>query len=313
MFSRVPLTHTFNSHNIRYFSLSARCHARKVCVLKERAALRVKGPESMDFLQGLMTNDMNHLDNQGSIYSMFLNTQGRIMFDTFIVKKTESDFLIDCDQELAGKLVKHLKMYKVRRKIDIQIQDSDKVFAIFDDQEEPSDEEQATPNALYYKDIRCSRLGLRCIANSMDTNCETTEYLKLRYSLGIPEGGKEIPLGKCTPLEYNVEYMHGVSFHKGCYIGQELTARTHHTGVIRKRIMPVLLSKPLSEMNPDVLNEKGKKVGTIRGSYDNVAIGLMRLQETLNSANLIVCDEPVKIELPNWWPKSAPKNPQNRS
>ena len=310
MFSRVPLFNPFSAQNIRLISLSATCHARKVCVLKDRAAVRVKGPDSMDFLQGLMTNDMNHLENQGSIYNMFLNTQGRIMFDTFIVKKSESDFLIDCDHELAGKLVKHLKMYKVRRKIDIQFQDSDKVFAIFDDQD-PFDEEQEMPD-VYYKDVRCTRLGFRSIGNSMDTNCDTEEYLKLRYSLGIPEGGKEIPLGKCTPLEYNVEYMHGVSFHKGCYLGQELTARTHHTGVIRKRVMPVFLSKPLSEINPDVLNEKGKKVGTIRGSYDKVAIGLLRLQETLNSEKLSVCDEPVEIEIPNWWPKSAPKVPQNR-
>ena len=65
----------------------------------------------------------------------------------------------------------------------------------------------------------------------------------MRYKLGVCEGSEEIPTAKATPLEFNLEYMHGVSFHKGCYLGQELTARTHHTGVIRKRIMPVKLSR----------------------------------------------------------------------
>ena len=67
-----------------------------------------------------------------------------------------------------------------------------------------------------------------------------------RYRLGICEGSQEIPFAKVTPLEHNVEFMHGVSFHKGCYLGQELTARTHHTGVIRKRIMPLEFSQEFS-------------------------------------------------------------------
>ena len=76
-----------------------------------------------------------------------------------------------------------------------------------------------------------------------------SEYKLLRYRLGVCEGSQEIPFDKVTPLEHNVEYMHGVSFHKGCYLGQELTARTHHTGVIRKRIMPLEFSQEFLNLN----------------------------------------------------------------
>ena len=141
--------------------------------------------------------------------------------------------------------------------------------------------------------------------------CELEDYQVLRYQQGIPEGSLEIPLGKCTPLEYNIEYMHGVSFHKGCYIGQELTARTHHTGVIRKRIMPLTLSSSV-QIGAEVVNEKGKKVGVVKGQRMNNAIGLMRLQDIMNKENLSIGGETVEVHIPEWWPKSAPKSPQNR-
>jgi folate-binding protein YgfZ len=72
-------------------------------------------------------------------------------------------------------------------------------------------------------------------------SCHPATFTSLRYRLGVAEGAAEVPTGKALPLEYNLDYLHGVNFHKGCYIGQELTARTHHTGVIRKRILPLTI------------------------------------------------------------------------
>merc|ERR1712198_771277 len=94
----------------------------------------------------------------------------------------------------------------------------------------------------------------------------TGDYKELRFRLGVGECPSELQSGKALPLESNVDYLHGVSFHKGCYIGQELTARTHHTGVIRKRIMPLILSTPISsESGPFpgnlILNTAGKDAG----------------------------------------------------
>ena len=300
-------------------NLSSTCHGRKICELKTRAVVRVQGSESKDFLQGLMTNDMEHLEYQPSLYSMFLNTQGRIMFDTFVVKRSATEYLIDCDHHLAENLVKHLKMFKVRRKIDITLQEDEKVWAIVGD--DPVNENDLLKSSLCYYDNRCKALGLRAIGEYLEMkdyeNCNTDDYQVLRYRQGIPEGSLEIPPGKCTPLEYNIEYMHGVSFHKGCYIGQELTARTHHTGVIRKRIMPLTLSSKtllVMEQNKgaEVLNEKGKKVGVVRGQCKNTAIGLVRLDEVMNDAKLNINGELAKINIPEWWPKAAPKSPKNR-
>ncbi len=295
-----------------------------LCHLSQRCVVRVQGTESSEFLQGLMTNDMTHLDESEdspgnkSIFAMFLNTQGRVMFDSFIIKADPETYLIDCDKDLSNKLVKHLKMYKVRRKLNIAKDENLQVFAdLTQDSESPS----ASEGCFSYNDTRVKELGLRIIqsaGNSKETSQEI-EHKKLRYKLGVCEGGQEIPFGKVTPLEYNLVYNHGVSFHKGCYLGQELTARTHHTGVIRKRIMPLEFSQNLTEnseyLGSKILNENGKNVGLVRGIASELGLGLCRIEECLKAEKLQLEANPevqIKVKVPDWWPPTAPKTPQNR-
>ena len=123
----------------------------KTCHLVNRSVVRIQGKESADFLQGLMTNDINHLTENHenpAIFAMFLNTQGRVMFDTFITKpniENDEEFYIDCDKDLSEKLVKHLKMYKVRRKLTIEIQENDHVMAVFHPEENLDQIDRARP------------------------------------------------------------------------------------------------------------------------------------------------------------------------
>jgi len=140
-------------------------------------------------------------------------------------------------------------------------------------------------------------------------------YTNLRYQMGVPEGGDEVESAKALPLEYNVEFAHGVSFHKGCYIGQELTARTHHTGVIRKRVMPLAFADKLEdpvEPGESLVNESGKPVGKfIRGDRTH-GIGLMRLEETAKASAVRLKSDPeiafrTPVDKPFWWPKHSPK------
>ena len=115
-------------------------------------------------------------------------------------------------------------------------------------------------------------------------------------------------------LQLLTDYLHGVSFHKGCYLGQELTARTHHTGVIRKRIVPLSLSDEapqsltdnLEEVN--VVTEAGKKVGKIKRIQGRVGLGLLRLKETFEAEKLTVDGITVKALKPGWWPSDKDDN-----
>ena len=274
-----------------------------------------------------------------SIYAMFLNTSGRVMFDVIITRLLTDTFVIDCNIEFAPKLVKHLKMYRVRRKIDLSIRDKCEIWAVFcKDIIKPGDLSNRSmaedfvnlgisPDGVVSTiDPRMKQLGFRIAV--LDRGSETAKKLnsmklgsmddhkELRFRLGVGECPSELHPGKALPLESNADYLHGVSFHKGCYIGQELTARTHHTGVIRKRIMPLIIHNPRdvpleSELN--LHNENSKKsVGKLKSYVNEYGIGLMRVEDCLHAQNngesIVVSDKndiTVKVLKPDWWPETS--------
>jgi len=312
--------------------------------LSDRSVLQVTGVEASTFLQGLMTNDINTLveDERRSLYCMFLNTGGRILFDAIISKGVEPDqFLLDVDSKASKLAKKHLSLYKVRRKILIKIEENLAVHAVFKDDFKsdvpdlttqspvlgstfcdggspaPGVEDTAptlSKHCLTHPDPRLVNLGHRLLLDTSESAsqflpeyCQVSEpddFLLHRCKLGVSEGTEDIPLGKCTPLEYNLDYLHGVSFHKGCYIGQELTARTHHTGIIRKRILPLKIRGDLvtGEEDLTVKNEAGKNVGKVKRIHAHVGLGLMRLKESFAAEKLTVNDTPVTVIKPIWWP-----------
>lgn len=316
--------------------------------LTNRALIRVSGNESSDFLQGLITNDMTHLERgMGCMYTMFLNVKGRVLYDSIIYKTSESDtFFLECDLSGVEKLCKHLKMYRVRRKVDIaSLVDDYNVFALFNvDHIESVKKEKkdgvlpgmivpcdllktTLPDSsstkvyrdlLIYRDPRISYLGSRVIApksvkaseqiNDITTVSSGTSYRWFCYYLGVAESANDLPPGDCFPLEANCDYLHGVSFHKGCYIGQELTARTYHTGVVRKRLMPLYFTKVPKKLPDDNrIVHKGNNLGKLRGVEGDVGLALLRIDKALECGEFSIGDGMARTVKPNWWPLEAPK------
>lgn len=285
--------------------------------LENRAVLRVSGIEASAFLQGLITNDMRHLEEGAtSMFCMFLNTKGRVVFDSIIYTDStvENSFLVECDKAAETLLKKHLTMYKVRRKINIECP-SFSVYAGFGEQAKEKIDELANKNKnlVMSQDPRLKDLGFRLIDldGILSPSCSGL-YKELRLGLGVGEGIEELPLGICFPLEANCDYLHGVSFHKGCYIGQELTARTHHTGVVRKRLMPIFVPNitNLPPIDSPILDPNGKNVGKLRGiSKSGEGIALLRIAEVLKAADdLKIGDLSAVTKKPDWWPSEASKD-----
>jgi len=304
----------------------------------------VQGAEAAPFLQGLVTNDLNPLveDDRKSLYCAFLNTGGRVLFDAIISKtENEGEFLLDVDSAVAKTVKKHLSLYKVRRKIAINVLEDHNVHAVFPEVEGGDEEHtghklvtrSSEPGSTFcdggevltalslpgespaLPDPRVPALGYRLILPASQDplqvlpesvqSCHSSRFTQLRYQLGVAEGSLETPLGKALPLEYNLDYMQGVSFHKGCYIGQELTARTHHTGVIRKRILPLILSQPASEedMEQGLKNGDGKSAGKLVAVEGNLGLGVVRLKEGLDNPTITLGKALVTVRKPAWWPK----------
>lgn len=279
--------------------------------------------ETSQFLQGMVTNDVNHLISKSSaIYALFLNKAGRVLYDSIIYKfSAESDekeeFLIECDSSIASNLAKHLKLYRVRRKIDISVSEEHDLWCLQGAAAECSN--KFSDNTLFCTDPRLKDLGTRIISSktvdlkkSLPGIEEGTldDYTSHRYQLGIPEGVIDLLPEKSFPLESNCDYMHGVSFHKGCYIGQELTARTHHTGVVRKRLMPLKFDTPVSFRNVDPLdvkNQENQSVGKVRNIIGQNGIGLLRIEQVLSASRLSFNENRCYTERPSWWPIEAEK------
>ena len=368
-----PLLHSAKVTDLQFLFIYIRDDPGYVVEqLFDRVLVRVSGSEALTFLQGLVTNDMDHLNEDDSkrttnldansnenmkesfsdeeknlallrhsIYAMFLNNSGRIMFDVIIIHLSNEKFLIDCNIESAPKLIKHLKMYRVRKKIDISLDDTSKVWSIFSNKLLPINELNHRTMAedfiglglgsngiISTADPRNKQLGFRVFVldeNSANGNKLATlkrgsenQYKMLRYKLGVSECPSELVTGKALPLESNADYLHGISFHKGCYIGQELTARTHHTGVIRKRIMALNFISNYSDIvHGTGLNLEnlvtGKSVGKLMGHLNGYGLGLVRVKESIDARNnkeSIVISENKSIEVevvrPEWWPAISP-------
>ncbi|KAJ8952584.1 hypothetical protein NQ318_004131 [Aromia moschata] len=321
--------------------------------LQTRSLIRVAGNEVSEFLQGLITNDIHHLSqhNSGSMYTIFLNTKGRVLYDAILYKTDESNsFFIECDKEATETLQKHLKMFRVRRKVDItSLENQYLIYSLFDANSIDVDyiekhrtnlaerivpcnklkstlPETSTVTKIYkdlfiFKDPRVVELGSRIIAkvdvdvkgqvkelvDIVDTPEPQENYKTFRYKLGVGEGLKDLPQGNCFPLECNCDYLHGISFHKGCYIGQELTARTYHTGVVRKRLMPLYFKENPTKIITDIISHDNINLGKLRGVEGNVGLALLRISKVLELGEINIGNHVAKVKRPVWWPVEAPK------
>lgn len=320
------------------FSIKDNCDASLLVeCLNNRALLRLSGKDASMYLQGLVTNDMRHLESGAlSMYALFLNSKGRVLFDSIIYKvENEQAYLIECDAAAASSLYDLLIHYKVRRKINVDsVKEKYTIWSVVDQKQFQKTDTSfdykktlnsllnAIPNAIITIDPRLSHLGLRImipielnirneIAKANINSREDSFYKLMRYRLGVGEGIEELPCEKCFPMEVNGDYMHGISFHKGCYIGQELTARTYHTGAIRKRIMPLVFTEKV-EVNehgiPIYTNtESNKSIGKLYGVEKLCGMGLLRIEEALKADELKVLNFKCTTHRPFWWPNEAPK------
>lgn len=243
-----------------------------------------------------------------------------MLYDSIVYKTSTPDpdkeaFLIECDISVANNLAKHLKLYRVRRKIDIAVTDEHDIWHFGGSAKEV----KTSDNLTIAADPRVKSFGNR-IVSSKNLNIREAigevqegsleDYTVDRYKLGICEGVIDLIPEKSLPLESNCDYMHGVSFHKGCYIGQELTARTHHTGVVRKRLMPLTFERSLKfklDEPVDLKNEEGQALGKVRNVIGQHGLGLLRIEQVLAAKQLNLNENLCRTEKPSWWPIEAEK------
>lgn len=282
-------------------------------------------------------------------------------------------FLLECDSAVLGALQTHLALYRIRRKVVVELCPELRVWALLPDRPEEVCgvaplREWTDRTSVLTPDPRTARMGWRLLVRDeglvpvpRGRLGDPRDYHRHRYQqgrdgvglcwwgrgegsgavssvgpsprahyppapeealvlrellpshpTGVPEGVRDLPPGVALPLESNLAFMNGVSFTKGCYIGQELTARTHHMGVIRKRLFPVQLLGPVPEdgiaLGAPVLTESGQAAGKYRAGQGDVGLALLRAEKIKGPLHIRTSNSSLvalTVSVPDWWPTVA--------
>src|SRR5258705_2021764 len=206
-------------------------------ILDNRALIALGGPEARDFLQGLITNDMEACRDGRAIYAALLTPQGKILFDFFVVPNGEDRFLLDCAASRAADLVKRLSLYRLRAKVEIAGRPDLAVAALWNG----GGTVAAKVDGVMFPDPRLPDMGLRMIGTKAalgeaTRNMTQGDYEAHRLKLGVPDSD-DLPPDQVVALDSGFEELNGVSFKKGCYVGQEVTARMKHRASARRRFL----------------------------------------------------------------------------
>lgn len=266
-------------------------------ILADRAILEINGRDSLNFLQNLITQDLNKSDY---CYTYMLNNQGRYLFDFFIFKLDEESLLIDISSSQAEAFKAKLKLYKLRSKWEIIDKSED--YKIIYSREVPD-----CTSFYSRKDPRTNLLGYRTLVPDINLlekeGVVSNLYIKDKYKFAIPDGHIDLMYERSIPLEYGGENLKAISYEKGCYIGQEVISRTKYQGVVRKKIYKISAKVDLdSVLKGEEIMINDKKIGTCCSTYQNNGIALIREEDYLAHKPNIAVIGNIKIELviPEW-------------
>ena len=253
-----------------------------VLPLNNRKVLELKGSDSRKFLQNLVSNDVNSLDD-GLVYSALLTPQGKYIADFFIVPLKDA-IGIDVHVGLAQTLLEKLKVYKLRS--DVEIKEGDLSVALG----------LANPPKGALSDPRHPKMGWRLYLRDAARYNEMVDWTKLRIDYMIPEYGSELS-GESYILEMGFERLHGVDLKKGCYVGQEVTARMKHKTELKKGLVRIQSDQKISIGDELFVNEKS--VGSVLTSHETKALAYVRLKNksgvlsTKNSEKVVIDRDPI--------------------
>jgi folate-binding protein YgfZ len=288
---------------------------------QDHAIIAVAGEDRQGFLQGLVSNDTAKVSAGGAIYATLLTAQGRFLFDLFMAEQ-DGRYLVDCAAPRRTDLIKRLSLYRLRSKVSIADADADWCAALlFGDGPAAAlsldgRAGAATPlgGGVAYVDPRLPDLGVRLIlpraaaratlaALPASEDADGSAYHRLRIALGVPDAARDLTPEKSILLENGFDELNAIDWQKGCYMGQELTARTRYRGLVRKRLLPVRIDgAPPAPGTPLMLGKQ--ELGEMRSASADGTVGLamVRLEALAHGASPVFTAGETKLspDIPGW-------------
>jgi folate-binding protein YgfZ len=285
---------------------------------ESRGLLAIAGEDKVGFLQGLVSNDVAKAGPARALYSAFLTPQGKYLHDFFLAEAGGS-FYIDCEAGRREDLKRRLSLYKLRSKVTVADATASHAVALLFGNDalvrlglgpEPG---SAIPfgGGVAYVDPRLAALGARAVLPREGAvaaleaagfaSGEDADYDRRRMALGVPDGSRDLPVEKAILLENGFDELHAIDWDKGCYLGQELTARTRYRGLVRKRLLPVAIDGPTpAPGTPVMLNDK--EAGEMRSAIEGIGLALLRLEHVAGdpAPTLRAGDATLTAKKPGW-------------
>jgi folate-binding protein YgfZ len=284
-------------------------------ILEDRAVLAVSGADRAGFLQGLVSNDTTRLAAGRAIYAALLTAQGKYLHD-FIMVETGEAIWLDAEAARLADLKRRLSLYRLRAKVALDEMPDLAVAAVFGDGAADALGLAAEPGAarpfaggIALIDPRLPALGARAIrprdgaraalAAQGLREVEYAEWDRLRLELGIPDGSRDLAIDKSILLEAGFDELNGVDWQKGCYVGQELTARTKYRGLVKRRLLPVAIGGPPPPPGT-IITSDGREIGEMRSSRDRFGLALLRLEAVIAGSAMSADGVAVTPQRPGW-------------
>lgn len=261
----------------------------KISPLPQRGFISITGDDARSFLQGIITNDVEHVKKDHAVYACFLTPQGKYLADFFLYEQ-DGGLLLDVDKALLPDLLKRLTMYKLRSHVVLEdVSDKYTVTAAWHELDKP-------PHG--YVDPRGANFGFRVL--NADIEGEPGDYTEWQMQNGLADA-VDFERERTTMAESNVDLLNGISWTKGCYMGQELTARVHYRGLAKKRFLPIKLSVEKDIEPNTVITRDGKTIGMVRRAYKNHAIGVITLEYLEQGRQCEIDGLAAEIIVPDWF------------
>lgn len=273
--------------------------------------IKISGKDRYEFLQGIISNDIKYVDNGKPIYSSILSPQGRFLYDFFIVKY-QNFFLLECGKDHTLDILNKFNMHKLRSEVNFEHQCDFKVLLL-----NISDINMILEdlnNKIHFLDPRFPNFFSRIYINEGDfkkianssqlTEISNQDYKDFRLRFFIPDFLEDAEIGKSLLMEMRFDKLNGISWDKGCYMGQEVTARMKYRNIVKKQLFGVKIN--FNSFTDNEIKVEGESIGKLMSHNKKYGISIINLKKLDESSckKIYSGDSTINVEIP-WWAKDT--------
>jgi len=279
--------------------------------LTQNEIIKISGKDKCNFLQGIISNDIKNVENGKPIYSSILSPQGRFLYDFFVIKNQDS-FLLECRKVHSFEILKKFNMHKLRSDVNFELQNNFEILLL--NIEDIDIVLESLKNKMHFSDPRFPKLLSRIYIKGSDfekiinssrlKEISNQDYKNFRLKYFIPDFTEDAEIGKSLLMEMRFDKLNGISWDKGCYMGQEVTARMKYRNIVKKQLFGVKIN--FNSFTDNDIKVEGESIGKLMSHNKEYGISFINLKklDEFSFRKIYSGDSTINLEIP-WWAKNS--------